>query len=94
MKRPKCVQEFDVAFGRRLIRHLGGDPALIEEEWCWPEFAKAYPHLREKAERYFETTRTGDPAQAACRERRLGTRRARLITWPAIAAAVGNGPRE
>jgi len=65
MKRPKCVRTFDADFGRLLIKHLGGDPFSIEDDWCWKEFAEAYPHLREKAEKYFETTRTGDPAEAA-----------------------------
>ena len=66
MKRPTCVEFFDARFGRILVKYFGGDPSPIQDDWCWPEFAEAYPHLREKAEKYFETTRTGDPAQAAC----------------------------
>ena len=65
MKRPACVSIFYATFGRRLVRYLGGDPFPIEDSWCWKEFAEAYPHLRKKAEKYFETTRTGDPAWAA-----------------------------
>ena len=65
MKRLARVQELDTEFGRLLIKHLGGDPSPIKWNWCWREFAEDYPHLREKAEKYFETTRTGDPARAA-----------------------------
>ena len=65
MRRPTCVQNFDARFGRLLIKYLGGDPSPIKNYWCWREFAQTFPHLRKRAEKYFETAKTGDPALAA-----------------------------
>jgi len=63
--KPECPEEFTTDFGRQLVEYLGGDSAPIENYWCWKHFAKHYPELREKAERYFETATTGNPAYAA-----------------------------
>ena len=61
-----CQDGFTVAFGRALIAHLGGDASAVQDDWCWAKFGRAFPELREGAERYFERAETGDPAWAAC----------------------------
>lgn len=65
MKTPKCPDKFSVKFGIELIKYLGGDPLIIENNWCWRDFAKNYPEFREKAESYFASAKTGNPALAA-----------------------------
>ena len=65
-ERPECPKFFTIEFARELIEYLGGDPTPIEDDWYWEEFARTYPELRKKAERYFESAQTGDPSWAAC----------------------------
>ena len=48
MKRPKCPDEFDVDFGRKLVEYLGGDPALIIDWWCWEESRLDFEVLKNK----------------------------------------------
>lgn len=50
-RKPRCPKDFDAAFGRRLVKYLGGDTSKIKDNWCWEQFAEAFPELREKAER-------------------------------------------
>jgi hypothetical protein len=64
-RRPRCPDICDVAFGRKLVAYLGGDPTAIKDRWCWSDFAREYRKLRSGAERYFATARTGNPALAA-----------------------------
>ena len=66
-KRPECPDEFTTRFARELVKYLGGNPTPIKDDWCWKEFAEAYPELRQKAERYFESAKTGGPGYAAYR---------------------------
>lgn len=54
MRKPKCPEFLDREFGKKLVKYLGGDASKIQDDWCWKEFALAYPELREKAEKYFE----------------------------------------
>ena len=67
-RKPKCPCYFTVDFGRELVAYLGGDPAPIQDYWCWGDFAKQYPELRRGAEKYFEQEATqgttGDPSEA------------------------------
>ena len=65
MKRPTCPNRFNVGFGRKLVRFLGGDASKIHDNWCWREFFEAFPDLKHKTEKFFKTARTGDPAFAA-----------------------------
>jgi hypothetical protein len=65
LKRPKCPTEFSLAFARRLVRYLGGDPSLIEDGDCWRKLVGKYPTLAEPAAKYFETAKEGNPSWAA-----------------------------
>jgi len=65
MKRPKCPNKFTIDFARELVKYLGGDPTKINNRDCWRSLVRKYPELREKAEKYFATAKTGDPARAA-----------------------------
>jgi len=61
----KLPDIIDVKFGRKLVKHLGGDPAPIKDDWCWSEFADQYPHLLSGAEEFISAATTGDPGWAA-----------------------------
>ena len=62
---PTCPTYFNYDFGRTLVEYLGGDPTLVNNNDCWPEFAKKFPHLLKPAMAYFESATTGEPARAA-----------------------------
>ena len=45
----KLAYKLTIDFARELVKHLGGDPAPIQEDWCWRQFCEQYPDLIEKA---------------------------------------------
>ena len=63
--KPNCPDSFTAQFGIELVKYLGGDPAPIQNNWCWSEFAKQYSELIPLAEKYFAAATTGDPGYAA-----------------------------
>ena len=92
MKSPlELPRTLDAEFGRALVAELGGDPEPIEDEWCWRDFARAYPELREKAEAWFAAATAGEAAWAAyCMAYYCGSSR----KWAerVIAAATAGDP--
>ena len=64
-ERLACPMFFDVAFGRKIVSHLGGNPSDIQDGWCWQDFGERFPELRAKAEKYFASAKKGNPAWAA-----------------------------
>ena len=63
--RPECPDYFGTTFGRSLVEYLGGDISKIEDDDCWTQFAAKFPELRDKAMKYFEEAKTGEPSEAA-----------------------------
>lgn len=61
---PECPMDCEVDFGRKLISYL--NDSFIKDNWCWKDFIKYFPHLKEQAEKYFEEVETGNPGLFAC----------------------------
>jgi len=49
----KTNYTLDIPFARQLVTELGGDPALIQDYWCWRDFGRAYPELAPAAMAWF-----------------------------------------
>jgi hypothetical protein len=47
---------------RSLLEIWGEDISPVEYDWCWEDFAKQYPHIRHRAETYFEAKLDGAAA--------------------------------
>ena len=72
------------AYGRKLVAHLGGDTGPIRDDWCWEDFAREYPHLRQVAEDYFAAAKNGMAAYWMHRECNSGR------TWPRTNGGTAN----
>jgi len=50
----------DIDFARRWVAEQGENPSPIEDNWCWSDLGKAYPHLLPAAMAFFEAARDGE----------------------------------
>jgi len=65
MNKPDCPYDFDVEFGKQLVKYLGGDVSKVKKKDCWWDFAKKFPELLNPAMKYFEEATAGAPSGAA-----------------------------
>ena len=50
-----CPNIFTVDWWKEFVEYLGGDPSATRNKWDW----------QEKAEKFFENAKTGDPSFGA-----------------------------
>ena len=80
MTKFKFPNELNIKTARQIVKHLGGDPDPIRDNWCWEDFKQQYPDLLEPFFKLIESAKTGDPAWAAfCAGRDLGMPKERVF---------------